>query len=335
MPALPVVAIGALGGTIAMRPAAPGEPVAPGLTADDLVAAVPRLEEIARIRTHTICNVGSPSITFDHLLAALEWADEQVRAGAAGVVLTHGTDTMEESVYFLDLLWRHEAPLVLTGAMRSAQEPGADGPANIVAAAIVAASPGARGLGALVVMDDEVHLGDRVTKTHATALAPFDSPYGAPVGRVEEGRLLLDYLPAETRPPALPTPERRDVRVALLEAFVDDDGRMLQLALEDGYDAVVVAGAGSGHVSQEAADVVERAARRIPVVVGTRSGGGRTTTRLYGYPGSESDLIRRGAVMAGSLNPLKARLLLWVLLATGADRQEIAEAFLVRGRQAR
>lgn len=330
----PLVAIGALGGTIAMAPVRPGDPVRPGLTADDLVAAVPLLEQIAQVSTHTICNVGSASITFEHVLQALAWADEQVRGGAAGVVLTHGTDTMEETVYLVDLLWPHLEPVVLTGAMRSPNQPGADGPANIVSAVTVACSPTARGLGALLVMDDEVHLGDRVTKSHATAVAPFTSPHGAPVGRVEEGRLLLDYLPAEQRPPALPVPPL-GARVALLEAFIDDDGELLRLVSEGGYDGVVIAGAGSGHVSAVAARIVADAVPRLPVVVGTRSGGGRTTTRLYGYPGSESDLIAKGAVMAGSLAPLKARLLLWVLVSNGATREQIAEEFLVRGRQAR
>ena len=332
---LPRVAIGALGGTIAMSHARPGDPVSPGLTADDLVAAVPLLEQIAHVTTHTICNVGSPSITFDHVLDALAWADEQVRAGAVGVVLTHGTDTMEETVYLLDLLWDHQEPIVLTGAMRSPDAPGADGPANIVSAVTVACSPAARGLGALLVMDDDVHLGDRVTKSHATAMAPFASPFGAPVGRVEEGRLLLDYLPADSRSPALAVPADRSRRVALLEAFINDDARVLRLVVDDGCDGVVIAGAGSGHVSAVAAQVVADVVRRVPVVVSTRSGGGRTTTRLYGYPGSESDLIAKGAVMAGSLAPLKARLLLWVLLSNGADRETIREEFLVRGRQAR
>lgn len=331
----PRVAIGALGGTLAMAPARPGEPVTPGLTAADLVAAVPRLEEIAHVTTHTICNVGSPSITFAHVLDALAWADEQVRGGAAGVVLTHGTDTMEESVYLVDLLWPHPEPVVLTGAMRSPDEPGADGPGNIVSAVIVASSAAARGLGALLVMDDDVHLGDRVTKSHATAVAPFVSPHGAPIGRVEEGRLLLDYLPAEERPPALPVPTGLNTRVALVPAVIDDDGGMLRLVVGDGYDGVVVSGAGSGHVSAVAADIVADAVTRVPVVVATRSGGGRTTTRLYGYPGSESDLIAKGAIMAGSLAPLKARLLLWVLVANGADRDTIRREFLVRGRQAR
>lgn len=332
---LPRVGIGALGGTIAMAPARAGEPVQPGLTADDLIAAVPLLAEIADVTTHTICNVGSASITFAHVLEALAWAEQQVRDGADGVVLTHGTDTMEETVYLLDLLWSHPEPIVLTGAMRSPHAPGADGPGNIASAVRVAASEKARGLGALIVMDDEVHLADRVTKAHATAMSPFTSPFGAPVGRVEEGRLLLDYLPADERPPALPVPPRLDARVALLEVFIDDDARVLRLVVDDGFDGVVLAGAGSGHVSAAAAEVVAQVVPRVPVVVATRSGGGRTTTRLYGYPGSESDLIDKGAVMAGSLAPLKARLLLWLLVANGADHDTIAHEFLVRGRQAR
>jgi len=187
-----------------MRPAVPGQPVSPGLGADELVAAVPGLAEVARIRAHTVCNVGSPSVTFEHVLDALAWADAEVESGARGVVLTHGTDTMEETAYLLDLLWRHPEPLIVTGAMRSAEEAGADGPANLLASVLAATCERLRGLGALVVMDDSIHLADRATKTHAMSVSTFASPWGAPIGRVEEGRVLLDYLPADPRPAPLP-----------------------------------------------------------------------------------------------------------------------------------
>jgi len=328
----PVISVGAMGGTIAMRPAAAGEPVAPELGADELVSAVPGLAKVALIRTHTVCNVGSPSVTFDHVLEALSWADAEVDAGARGVVLTHGTDTMEETAYLLDLLWRRPEPLILTGAMRSADEAGADGPANLLASVVAATCERLRGLGTLVVMDDAIHLADRVTKTHAMSVSTFASPWGAPIGRVEEGRVLLDYLPADQRPEALDVPATRTSRVALIEASLGCDGQLVRLAVEGGYDGVVIAGVGAGHVSATAAEVVSEAVASLPVVVATRTGAGRTATCTYGYPGAEVDLLRRGVVMAGALSPSKARLLLWVLLGGAADRSRIAREFAVRGR---
>jgi len=328
----PFISVGALGGTIAMRPAVAGEPVSPGLGADDLVAAVPGLSNVAQIRAHTICNVGSPSVTFDHVLDALTWADAEVAAGAQGVVLTHGTDTMEETAYLLDLLWTHPEPLIVTGAMRSAEEAGADGPANLLAAVVAATCQRLRGLGVLVVMDDSIHLADRATKTHAMSVSTFASPWGAPIGRVEEGRVQLDYLPAEQRPQPLDVPNTRTCRVALMEATLGWDGQLIRLAVDGGYAGVVIAGAGAGHVSATAADVVGEAVTRVPVVVATRTGAGRTATRTYGYPGAEVDLLERGVVMAGALSARKARLLLWVLLGGAADRARIAHEFAVRGR---
>jgi len=200
-----------------MRPADAGGAVSPALGADELVKAVRGLGKIAKVRAHAVCNVGSPSVTFDHVLDSLAWADGEVAAGAVGVVLTHGTDTIEETAYLLDLLWGRPEPLIVTGAMRSAEEVGADGPANLLAAVIAATHARLRGLGALLVMDDSIHLADRVTKTHAMAVSTFASPWGAPIGRVEEGRVVLDYLPADRRPDPLELPGSRTTRVALME----------------------------------------------------------------------------------------------------------------------
>ncbi len=327
-----MIAVGALGGTIAMRPAVAGRPVSPGIGAEELVAAIPGLQDVAEIRAHTVCNVGSPSVTFDHVLEALDWADAEVARGATGIVLTHGTDTMEETAYLLDLLWRRPEPLILTGAMRSADEPGADGPANLLAAVVAATSSRLRGLGVLLVMDHAVHLADRVTKSHAMSVSTFASPWGAPIGRIEEGRVLLDYLPADPRPEPLDVPISRDHRVALMEATLGGDGELVRLAVDGGFDGVVVAGSGAGHVSALAADVIGDVVPRVPVVVATRTGAGRTATSTYGYPGAEVDLLARGVIMAGALSARKARLLLWVLLGGGADRARIAREFAVRGR---
>lgn len=329
---IPVVAVGAMGGTIAMRSETVGHPVSPELGAEQLVSAVPELARVAEIRTHTICNVGSPSISFADVLAALAWAEAAVAEGAAGVVLTHGTDTIEETAYLLDVLWRGPQPLVLTGAMRSAEEPGADGPANLLAAVRAAASEELSGLGVLVVMDDAIHLAERVTKTHALAVSPFASPWASALGRVEEGRVFLDFLPAAPRPAPLPVPSDLSAKVALLEMPLGEDGLMLRLAAEGGYRGIALAGAGAGHMSAAAADVVEEVLTRVPVVMATRTGGGRTATQTYGYAGAEVDLIRRGVIMTGALSARKARLLLWVLLGGGADRDAIETAFAVRGR---
>ncbi len=330
----PVVSVGAMGGTIAMRSAAGGRPLEPGLDADALVASVPGLATVAQVRAHSLCNVSSPSVTFEHVLEAAAWAAGEVDRGARGVVLTHGSDTLEETAYLLDLLWSRPEPLVVTGAMRGSDKAGADGPANLLAAVVTACEPRLRGTGALVVMADEIHLADRVSKTHATAAGAFASPWGGAVGRVEEGRVVLDLLPAQARSGALAVQPGPPARVALVETGLGDDGDLVRLAVDGGYDGVVVAGSGAGHVSTTAADVLEWAVGRVPVVVASRTGAGRTAVRSYGYPGGEVDLMARGVVMAGALSPRKSRLLLWALIGSGSDRAGIEREFAVRGRRA-
>lgn len=267
--------------------------------------------------THTeVANVGSPSVTAAHLRDVLELARRAVDDGAAGVVLTHGTDTLEESAFLLNRYWDREAPLVLTGAMRPANAPGADGPANLRDAVRTAAAPSARGLGVLAVFDALVHLADRVTKTSSRSVDAFASEPSGPMALVDEEDLRLLYQPLERTaliggelPEHLP-------RVPVVMSGIGEDLAMLDALAPDAIDGLVIAGAGMGHVSASAVPRVRAlVGSGVPVVVATRVVTGGTSTRHYDYPGSEVDLIANGAVMAGALPPQKARLLLQVLLA--------------------
>lgn len=327
---LPHVSIGSLGGTITMTPSSPGEGVLPRLRAEDLLAAVPELDQIADITAETLMVVPGASLSFADALAALDWATDAVDAGADGVVLVQGTDTLEETAYLLDLFWDRPHPLVLTGAMRTPFTPGADGPGNLYAAVLTAGSPLSRHAGVVAVMNNEVHAANRVRKSHATGVGAFTSPNFGPLGYVHEGMLVYDSgfrrVPPLNRPQTVP-----QTRVALLETCLDDDGRLIQLSLRDGYDGVIVSALGAGHVSSAVADAMEAAAKHVPVVFASRTGAGATLTRTYGFPGSELDLIRRGAVSAGLLDARKARLLLWALLATGEAAGGVAEEFEGRG----
>src|SRR5262245_21266668 len=170
---MPLVALGSLGGTITMTSTSPHSGVTPTAGADDLVAAVPGLDAVAEVHATTLRAVPSASLTFDDVLAALAWARGEVEAGAAGVVLVQGTDTLEETAYLLDLFWERAEPLVVTGAMRPPQHAGADGPANLLASVATAVSPQMHDAGVVVVLDDEVHAASRVRKTDSTALHAF------------------------------------------------------------------------------------------------------------------------------------------------------------------
>ncbi len=327
---LPIVAIGAMGGTIAMKSSTPTDANTPGLEAQDLVDAVPGLEDIFELRVENICNLPSPSIGMSDVLEALSFARRAVAAGAVGVVITHGTDTLEETAYLLDLLWDEVAPIVITGAMRSATAAGAEGPANLLAAVMTAASPRAGGLGVLTCLNDTVHLATRVQKTSSMAVEAFDSPGFGPVGRLVESKFHLLWGLVSPRPDALPQPGAGPINVALLECGLGDDGRLVRLACEAGFEGIVISGLGVGHVPMAVADAISEAiAAGVIVAVGSRAARGGTATNLYGYPGSEADLISRGVIMTGALSPRKARLLLHVLLSAGYEPDAISSRMML------
>ncbi len=325
---LSVVAIGAMGGTIAMKRSTPAGANAPALEARDLVSAVPGLDQLVEPRVESICNVPSASIGVTEVLQALSFARRAVAEGAAGVVLTHGTDTLEETAYLLDLLWDEAAPIVITGAMRSATTPSADGPANLLAAVLTAASPQAAGLGVLVCLNDTVHLAARVEKTASMAVEAFESPGFGPIGRVMENQFRLNWAMVSPRPEALPTPRNAPINVALLECGLGDDGRLVRAAHGAGFEGLVISGLGVGHVPVPMADAISEVIEAgVIVVVGSRTARGGTATNLYGYPGSEVDLMQRGVVMAGELSPRKARLLLHIMLSAGFSPAAVRARF--------
>ncbi|MEI4487396.1 asparaginase [Frigidibacter sp. MR17.14] len=319
-----VLVIG-LGGTIAMAPgAAPG--VVPKLSAEALVAAVPGLSAVAEVEAMSWRLLPSAHLTLDDIEALAGLIAER-GPGLTGVVVTQGTDTIEETAFVLDRLLAPGLPVVVTGAMRNPSMAGAEGPANLLAAVTVAASPAARGMGVLVVMNDEIHAARFVQKRHTTSTAAFVSPSLGPVGWLNEGRAVLPLRPDRS---ALPLPAAAvdpAPKVALLTIGMGDRGELIRAALDAGFDGLVLAGVGGGHAAPDAVAALADAVARVPVILTSRSGGGAVLTSTYGYPGSEIDLIGRGLVPAGLLDPVKARLLLLLLLRRGADRGQIAAAF--------
>jgi L-asparaginase len=323
-----VVVIG-LGGTIAMRPGEGGGAV-PALSPAELVAAVPQLADTGvTVEAVGLHERPGSSVSFADLDTLRRAIGSHLDAGVDGVVVTQGTDTIEETSYLLDLVHGHSAPVVVTGAMRNPGLAGADGPANLLAAVQTAASREARGHGVLVVFNDEIHAARRVRKMHTSNPAAFRSPTGGPLGWVVEGRprLLnrLDHRPVVPVPPDAPHP-----RVGLHPVTLGDEGDGLADAAER-YDGLVVAAFGAGHVAQPMVAPLSTLAARIPVVLASRTGEGAVMSKTYGFPGSESDLLARGLLRAGFLDPLKARILLHTALRATTDRETIASAFAVAG----
>jgi L-asparaginase len=322
---LPKLAIAALGGTVSMQARNAGEGVIPTVSGETLLASVPELATLARVTVETLGLLPSASLDFDFLLSVLSWANFQIKQGAVGVVITQGTDTLEESATFFDHLWDHEEPLVLTGAMRSAAQPGADGPANLLDACRVALAEDSRLRGVQVVMNGQIHPACRVRKTDSLAVQAFSSPVFGPAG------MLVENAVRYVRPPAqrtvLPLPQQTTQKVAMLEASLSADTLLLENILDLGYDGLVIGGFGAGHVSERWAEVIKHIAKKIPVIIATRTGSGSTAQYSYGFIGGEMDLIRKGASMAGFLCPRKARVLLWLLI--GCQQEDELARYLL------
>ncbi len=322
---LPRIHIIGLGGTIAMGSAG-ALGVVPTMAAADLVAAVPQLAQVAEVSASSLRMVAGSNLTIDDLLAVAAEANRLLAAGVDGIVVTQGTDTIEEIAFGLDLLVAGDAPIVVTGAMRNPTLPGADGPANLLSAVLVAGSRAACGLGALVVFNDEIHAARFVQKTHTQSPATFRSRLAGPLGWLAEGSVRIALRPAGRHHFAVPA-GAPDQPVALVTLSLGDDGRLLETIGQLGYAGLVLEALGGGHALARMAEPLGRLARAMPVIMASRTGCGEVLRHTYGFPASESDLLARGLIAAGALDGPKARLLLALLLRAGARREEIAHTF--------
>ncbi|WP_430789137.1 asparaginase [Actinoplanes sp. G11-F43] len=322
----PRVVVVGLGGTIAMTQNAGGG-VTPTLSAHDLIDAVPGLADSGiDVNALSLRSRPGASLTSEDILELAEMLTEHFADGVAGAVITQGTDTIEETAYLLDLLHTGAQPIVVTGAMRNPTLAGADGPANLLAAVTVAASPQARELGCVVVLADEIHAAVRVRKRHSMSTAAFVSPTGGPLGYLAEGQPRILNRPSHRATLTCQLIDRPLPRVAIHTAALGDDGALLPILARE-LDGLVIAGFGVGHVPDTWVTYLEGAASRIPVVLASRTGAGFTATSTYGFPGSERDLLNRGLITTGILDPYKARLLLQLTLASTTSRAEALAAF--------
>jgi L-asparaginase len=307
----------AAGGTIAMR----GERAVPALDAAELLEQLPPRVSIPGLQAESVLALPSAQVTLEQALALARRAASVAQEGE-GVVITTGTDTMEELAVLCALLHGAEAPIVLTGANRPASGAGADGPANLVDAVMVATAPQAAGLGVVLVFGGEIHSGMTVRKVDSTGPAAFGSPAAGPLGWVVEGRIWLHARPIRPRPLAV---GRLDKRVELVTATLGDDGSLLAKAAT-GADGIVVVALGAGHLPPAMLHELRVVARRIPVVITCRPDRSSMLFSTYGFAGAESDLRESGAICAPFLSAVAARVALLCCLGSGLDRAEVESA---------
>lgn len=317
---LPRVRLLAMGGTIAVK--ASEEGALHALDADDVAALVPDNDvELEAVDFSVGSSIG---LTFAQLVQLAGAVIEGMQSGAAGVVITHGTDTLEETLYFLALtVPRGESSVVVTGAMRPADAPGADGPANLAAALSVAAHGPAVGLGPVLVLDGLIHAARFAAKVNALSVGGFGSPAAGPLGRVVEGRPSVWLTPAYDDYLGLPSTGELP-HVELVRMALGASPGALGAIVATRPSGLVIEGFGGGHVPPPMLEVIDDAlASGVPVVMSSRVGDGPTNRSTYGAPGCELDLQERGALMAGALSGVKARLRLTVALALGLDASDV------------
>ncbi len=310
----------AAGGTIAMG----GPRAVPALDAEALVQAVPALAAVPDFQAETVLNSPGPHLALGQVLELARRASLLASEGA-GVVITTGTDTLEEVAVLCALLQDAAAPIVLTGASRPATSVGADGPANLIDAVALAGSPAADGLGAVVVFGGEIHAATTVRKVDSTGPAAFGSPAAGPLGRVVEGRVWLHARPLRAPTFAVAS---LDHRVEIVYPGVGDDGAVLRLAA-DAADGLVLVAFGAGHLSPGLLKELRAAVVRVPVVVTCRPERSGMFRSTYGFEGSEGDVRASGAVCAPFLSAPAARIALLCCLGAGLGREEMVKALAV------
>jgi L-asparaginase len=311
------------GGTISMQhdPAAGG--AVPTLRGRDILALTPGIEEIAQLEIDDWAAYPGPHMTVELMWALRNRiAEHLARPDVSGVVVTHGTDALEESAYLVARSVLSDKPVVFTGAMRTSSDLGWDGPRNLAAAVRVAASDGARGCGVVVVMADRILTALDVTKAHTHKLDSFDSPGFGPLGVIDDGRVIFRRaLPAVT---SILSPDTLAAPVDIVYVYAGADSRLLDAAREQGR-AVVIAAMGRGNVPPAMVDGIGRwIAADKPVVITSRALRGRVGC-TYGYSGGGRRLADMVAIFAGPRRPQQARIDVMLALGAGMSVPEIRE----------
>lgn len=313
------------GGTIAMRFDQEKQGLVPAVSGAELIEAVPELSAELPIEVVEFSNIPSPHMTPRRMLALAKEIDRLAEdESVAGFVITHGTDTVEETAYLLDLTLTTTKPVCLTAAMRSGGETSADGPKNILTAVRTASDSVAGQMGVLVVMNEEIHAARTVTKTHSANPHAFTSPAWGALGYADEDRIIWRARPFAREHIATDTLAED---VYLVKMATGQDDLLLRCLIEKHVSGIVIEGFGRGNIPPACRSaIIDAINANIPVVLTTRVHAGRVLD-IYGYEGGVADLTQHGIILAGDLTAQQARLKLMCALASAKSRDELARYF--------
>ena len=279
---------------------------------------------IADLYVEDLYHLASPQITEREMLGIKNRIEEAVQEGYDGVVVTHGTDTLEETAYYLELTLDVNIPIVITGAMRSSNEIGADGLANLRSSLVVATDEESSDKGVLVVMNDEVHTATYVTKTHTTNVATFQTPTFGPIGLVSKNNVIYFQKLVKEEHYEVNTTEKK---VYLLKAYAGMDEKLINAVCDLGADGLVIEALGAGNLPPQTVSAVRNCIKRsIPVVFVSRAFNG-VTQDVYDYEGGGKRFQQDGVIFTTGLSGQKARVKLMILLEAEISFEKLGELF--------
>ncbi len=327
----PKIIVLATGGTIAGAQASTSEVgyKSGTFSIDDLIKAVPQLKDLADLSGEQVANIGSQTMNHEVWLKLAKRVNEVLKDdNTTGVVITHGTDTLEETAYFLSLVVKSDKPVVLVGSMRPATAISADGPANLYNAVALAADPTARGRGPMIVIDDEIHYAREVQKTNTTELDTFHSPNRGRAGVINVGKVQFfsqnttrhttksDFMVDGKAASDLP-------RVEIVYSYENLGPEMVDFLVQQGVKGIVLAGVGDGNSTDAAIAALSAAAKKgVAVVRSSRTGSGLVVRNV------EVDDDKMGFIASMELSPQKARILLMLALMNTSDPAKLQRVFM-------
>jgi L-asparaginase len=323
----PIVAFVATGGTIAMKIDPVKNAPVPAINGDDLLATVPDIGKYATVEVNNISNVPSDYMNPARWIQLTKTVQAALdRADVAGVIVSHGTDTLEETAYWLDVTLDVKKPVVLIGAQRNASASDFDGPRNLLNATRIVIDPSSKGKGVMLAMNNQINSARYVTKTHTSNVETFNSGEFGFLGEVYPDRIM--YANSPVRRQHVPVRTEKMPEVEIVPMYGGADGVVLRNAVDRGVKGIVVQAAGMGNMNESLYEAVKYAiSKNVPVVVSTRVPNGRVMAN-YGYAGGGKTTYDAGAVMADDLKAPKARILLMLLLQNGVTSQkDLQEAF--------